>query len=96
VVYHWKEEDNELIKRIMKELLKGKGLRICLVNTVGDQVHWSIGCSGDVPFDFDNHKSALLEPIAGRGGGRHPLWQGTGSRKEGIETFFELFRNMDK
>jgi alanyl-tRNA synthetase len=94
VVACWKNEDNELIKRIMKELLKRKGIRICLVNTVGDTVYWNIGCSEDVPFDFDSHKPKLLEPVAGRGGGRHPLWQGTGTDPAGIEELTIRFRNL--
>jgi alanyl-tRNA synthetase len=94
VVKSWTHEDNDLIRRIMKDLLKRDRLLICLVNTVNETVYWSIGCSGEINFDFDRHKSGLLALINGKGGGRHPLWQGTGTKAEGIEKFLTMFRNL--
>jgi len=94
VIKSWNNEDNELIKRIMKELLKRRGILICLINTVNNLVYWSIGCSEDIQFDFEQYKSGLMAPINGRGGGRHPLWQGTGTNPVGIEELIPLFRKL--
>jgi len=96
VIKSWKNEDNELIKRIMKELLKRSEVLICLVNTVDETVYWSIGCSGEINFDFDRHKSGLLALINGKGGGRHPLWQGTGQNPEKTEVFLSKFTDLAK
>jgi hypothetical protein len=35
--------------------------------------------------------AGLLVPIAGKGGGKPPLWQGVGSRPEGREELFAAF-----
>lgn len=94
VIKYWKNEDNELIKRIMKELLRRSGLIICLINRIDNTIYWSIGCSEGIQFDFERHKSGLLTSINGKGGGRHPLWQGTGTDPSGIEDFFTLFRKL--
>ena len=94
VIKSWKNEDNELIKRIMKELLKRSGVLICLVNTVDETIYWSIGCSGEINFDFDRHKSGLLALINGKGGGRHPLWQGTGQKPEKADDFLSKFTDL--
>ncbi len=76
----------------MKNLLKEKMLLICLVNIADDKLHWSIGCSEDVTFSFDQIKEKLLPLIGGKGGGRFPLWQGSGSRPEGVEAFLAACR----
>ena len=72
----WKEENDNLIKKILKDLLKREKVLVCLVNSIAGKLQWSIGCSEDMVFPFDETKDELLSIIDGKGGGRHPLWQG--------------------
>jgi alanyl-tRNA synthetase len=88
----WREEEPNLIKKIMKELLKRDNTLICLVNIFPGKLQWSIGCSADSHFPYDESKNELLAIIDGKGGGRHPLWQGTGSQPGSAEDFIAAFR----
>jgi hypothetical protein len=92
----WKEEENELLKKIMKNLLKNEKTLVCLVNIFPDKVQWSIGCSEDMKYPFDEVKAELLSLIDGKGGGRHPLWQGTGLKPGGAGDFLARFRSSVK
>ncbi len=88
----WKEEENELLKKIMKNLLKNEKTLVCLVNVFPGKLQWSIGCSDDIVFPFDGVKGELLSLIDGKGGGRHPLWQGTGLNPGRAVDFLARFR----
>ncbi len=65
---------------------------VCMVNTLQETVEWVVR-NADPGFVFENHRERLLEPIAGKGGGKAPVWQGIGSVPEGADTFLERFRN---
>lgn len=88
----WKEENSNLIKKILKDLLKREKVLVCLVNSTAGKLQWSIGCSGDITFPFDEVKDELLSIIDGKGGGRHPLWQGEGMKPQGAKDFIAKFR----
>jgi alanyl-tRNA synthetase len=88
------DEDELLVKRILKNLLKKEKLLVCLVNQVSGRLRWSIGCSEDISFPFDDIKAELLAIIDGKGGGRHPLWQGSGQKPEAVEDFLKAFQTL--
>ncbi len=90
----WREEDDQLIKKIIKSLLKGEKVLVCLVNVLTDKLQWSIGCSGDITFPFDELKDDLLAIIDGKGGGRYPLWQGTGKNPQAAGDFLKSFTSI--
>lgn len=90
----WQGEKNNLIKKIMKNLLNREKTLICLVNVFSDKLHWSIGCSEDITFPFNQLKDELLPIIDGKGGGRPPLWQGMGSKPRGVGEFLAKFRAL--
>ena len=87
----WHHEDDQLLKKVMKNLLNRDNLLVCLVNIDGERFRWSIGCSEGVAFPFNNHREKLFTISGGKGGGRHPLWQGSGSKPGQLEEFFSLF-----
>ncbi|MCP5106623.1 MAG: hypothetical protein GY950_24780 [bacterium] len=89
-------EDDYLVKKIMKILVKKENLLVCLVNVLPEKLQWSIGCSDDVTFPFDDLKSRLLPVIDGKGGGRHPLWQGTGRDPEKAAEFLSTFGTLSR
>ncbi len=88
----WKEENDNLIKKILKDLLKREKVLVCLVNGAAGKLQWSIGSSEDMAFPFDEVKDELLSIIDGKGGGRHPLWQGVGLKPQGAADFLAKFR----
>ena len=88
----WKEENDNLIKKILKDLLKREKVLVCLVNGIAGKLQWSIGSSEDIVFPFDGTKDELLSIIDGKGGGRHPLWQGVGLKPQGAKDFIAKFR----
>ncbi|MCU0287998.1 MAG: DHHA1 domain-containing protein [Acidobacteria bacterium] len=90
----WNAEEDELVKKIMKNLLKNEKILVCLVNSVAGKIQWSIGCSEDIAFQFNEIKDKLLPIIEGKGGGRHPLWQGTGLNPNGAAEFLEKFKML--
>ena len=88
----WKEENDNLIKKILKDLLKREKVLVCLVNGIAGKLQWSIGSSEDIVFPFDEVKYELLSIIDGKGGGRHPLWQGVGLKPQGAADFLAKFK----
>jgi len=90
----WQEEDEYLLKKIVKNLLKGEKTVFCFINVFPGKIQWSIGCSEDINFPFDEVKNDLLSIIGGRGGGRAPLWQGTGVKSERARDFLFRFKTL--
>jgi alanyl-tRNA synthetase len=88
----WKEENVNLIKKIIKDLLKREKVLVCLINDIAGKLQWSIGSSEDIVFPFNEIKDELLSIIDGKGGGRHPLWQGVGLKPQGTRDFIAKFR----
>lgn len=90
----WQSEDSNLIKKIMKSLLKRENIVVCLLNIFPDRLLWSIGCSEGMDFPFNEVKGELLSIIDGKGGGRPPLWQGTGSKPDAADAFLERLKSI--
>jgi alanyl-tRNA synthetase len=90
----WEGENDYLIMKIMKNLLKQGKILVCLVSIFSNKLQWSIGCSDDIHFPFDKIKNELLSIIGGKGGGRPPIWQGTGVKPERADDFLSKFRTL--
>jgi alanyl-tRNA synthetase len=90
----WRGEDDNLVKKIVKNLLKRENTLFCFVNLGTDKLQWSIGVSEDITFPFDEIKAELLTIIQGKGGGRSPLWQGTGLKPGDAAAFLAKFREL--
>jgi len=90
----WEEENDYLMMKIMKSLLKRGKVLVCLVNVFPNKLQWSIGSSDDIHFPFDKIKNELLSMIGGKGGGRAPIWQGTGVKSEKVDDFLLKFRAL--
>jgi alanyl-tRNA synthetase len=88
----WLEENDNLIKKILKDLLKREKVLVCLINSIAGKLQWSIGSSEDIVFPFNEVKDELLSIIDGKGGGRHPLWQGVGLKPQGAADFLAKFK----
>ncbi|MCP4218392.1 MAG: hypothetical protein GY765_27395 [bacterium] len=86
-------EEDRFVKKVLKLLVKKENTVICLVNEKPGKLLWNIGCSPGVEFPFDEIKSGLLAPIEGKGGGRSPIWQGTGMQAAGLQEFLAIFKS---
>ncbi|MBN2510214.1 MAG: alanyl-tRNA editing protein [Spirochaetales bacterium] len=81
--------------REVANLITAQGSRIAvLLSRSGDKGSpWILAVSHDCPFDFAGMKDRFLALIGGKGGGRHPQWQGswdpsTGITEDGLFTCF--------
>ena len=78
----------------MKNLIKREKVLVCLVNVFTDKLRWIIGCSDDMSLPFNDINSELLSVIDGKGGGRPPIWQGTGVKPGRADDFLSKFRAL--
>ena len=87
-------EYDSIMMKIMKNLLKQGSVLVCLVNIFSNKLQWCIGCSDGIHFPFDRIKDELLSVIDGKGGGRAPIWQGTGVKPGRADDFLSKFRAL--
>jgi alanyl-tRNA synthetase len=92
----WDEEDPLFVKKVMKDLIKREKILVCLVNvfTRQNRLQWSIGCSEDIDFPFDEIKDELFSQIDGKGGGRSPMWQGSGTKPAAAADLPAVFKKL--
>jgi alanyl-tRNA synthetase len=88
------QEDHSLFNKLLKLFLKKDNLLVCLLNIYPDKIQWNIACSEDINFPFNNIKIELLQTIDGKGGGRHPLWQGMGLLPHHSEEFLSKLKSL--
>ncbi len=86
------EEEESVINKMIKILLKEQPAIFCLVYKASDRLNWCIGCTEGVEYSFDKNKQELMASIDGKGGGSYPLWKGIGKNESGMEQFFTRFR----
>ena len=84
-------EPREIVD-MAKNLIHGSGVQVCLVLDGEDGLFWCIGCSQELDFPFPACRGDLLAAVDGKGGGRHPLWQGMGGNASGRNRFLEIWR----
>ncbi len=94
ITQSWKDENDHLMMKIMKNLIKREKVLVCLVNVLTDKLQWIIGCSDDMSFPFNDIKHELLPVIDGKGGGRPPIWQGTGVKPGRADDFLSKFKAL--
>jgi alanyl-tRNA synthetase len=90
----WEVEEGLSLKDIGKAATAFENLALCAVQQNGEQVLWLIALVGKAEFllDFPKQRQNLLSTIAGKGGGKPPLYQGVGTG-EGLillKTFKDL------
>ena len=103
----FRDESAKFMRAVVDRLIDEPGTAVCVVNQAGEELRWWIGVSDDCAFEFDQHRSRLLAPIYGKGGGRRPVWQGAGTEGDpagdrgaardrdvgnGVSKLFEEFR----
>ncbi len=78
--------------RLVGERLAAKsGVAACLLNRKEDSVEWVIAVSPDREFEFNAFRPELFRIVAGKGGGKSPVWQGGGSETDCAAALFSAF-----
>ena len=86
--------ENRDIIDLVKHLIRAEGVHACCISPREDDLFWCFGCSEELDVPFPTWRNEILAPIEGKGGGRHPLWQGMGRNTAGTEEFTRLWRRM--
>jgi len=87
-------EDKNIIRKVVESLVEHENTYAAIVNIEAERVLWSLACSPELSVDFNVMKDKLLPVINGKGGGRHPIWQGAGSRLDSVAEFHEEFKRL--
>ena len=88
------EEDGETIREVAEDIVERHARPVALIAPQRERMRWCVGIPKNVDIDFNASKSDVLPPIAGKGGGKAPYWQGVAENAAGIEEFFEMFRAL--
>ena len=91
ITAEFEDEGKDFLKKLVQELPADFPWAACVINHQGESFQWLVAVSERLEFDFNKQKKELLALIDGKGGGRPPVWQGVGSRQEGIPELFERF-----
>lgn len=87
-------ETESLIRQMVTLLLSRPDTIFCIINKGAEQFTWNIGCTKEATLDFDSIAADLLHPLAGKGGGRFPLWKGSVPNAEDAQAFLERFNTL--
>ncbi|MBF9014440.1 MULTISPECIES: alanyl-tRNA editing protein [unclassified Oceanispirochaeta] len=83
-----------LFKGIVKNLSAEHELSFLICAEDGDRLNWALHLPDHEQLGFDEFKTKCLSLIDGKGGGRGPLWQGSGSDPSASDAFLEGFREL--
>ncbi|MFP4385070.1 MAG: alanyl-tRNA editing protein [Spirochaetia bacterium] len=83
-----REKPKELLKTLTANIAAEAEKPVCLINELEESFQWCIAVPETSSFDLNKHRKELLELISGKGGGKHPQWQGIGTNSKGIHSFF--------
>lgn len=92
-------EDTDIFRAVVEQLAARPGCLFCVVNLQDDKLLWAVG-SGATPgaeapgLAFDRVRAELLPLVAGKGGGKPPVWQGVGNDPSRVNEFLEGFRKL--
>ncbi len=93
IVKEYKTDDKTYLKQLLSVLPSDRVYALCLVNRFEGGLQWALAVT--IPeFNFADVRDRLLPVIAGRGGGKAPVYQGIGNNQDGINAFFESFREL--
>lgn len=94
ITAEFEENGKDFLKKVAQELPADTPWAACLINHQGQSFQWLITVSEQLEFDLNPRRKELLSLIDGKGGGRAPVWQGIGNKKEGLPQFFAQFSTL--
>ena len=88
------DEPADFLRGVTERLVAQSGVAGCLVNRSEGRLQWSIGIAPDSSVALDDLRGDLLPLIDGKGGGKSPIWQGIGTKADGVDAFLARFREI--
>ena len=82
----------EYFRALVKYLSSEEGISFLVCAKDGERLNWALHLPRHKEFAFDEFKSRCLSLINGKGGGKGPLWQGSGSKAGESSAFLSEFR----
>lgn len=83
-------------KQTVKKMSEMEGVSFLLTMKMGDRLQWALFLPKDKEFRFDQFRNKCLSLIKGKGGGKGPLWQGSGEITPQAEDFTRAFLELEK
>ena len=90
------EGSPEFFKQTVRLMMEEEGLSFLLTMRHGKKLHWALYLPLDREFDFEQFREKCLSLIQGKGGGKGPLWQGSGDNPDQAENFRKAFRLLER
>jgi alanyl-tRNA synthetase len=88
-------EGKDFLRRLGDAVKEGEErLLLCAVNHSEKGMQWLVAAGPGVVCPFNEHRRELLEPIAGKGGGKPPVWQGVGEEPVGLAEFYRRLTSI--
>lgn len=89
------ESSAGFFKQTVKKMSEKEGVSFLLTMKMGERLHWALYLPKDGEFHFDQFKKNCLSLINGKGGGKGPLWQGSGEFTDKAGEFKKAFLKME-
>ncbi len=89
------ERSSEFFKQTVKKMSEVEGISFLLTMKSKKRIQWALYLPRDSEFHFDQFKKNCLSLIGGKGGGKGPLWQGSGDRIDQSENFTKAFLELE-
>ncbi len=87
-------ESKEFLRRLAEAVKEEQRCLLAAVNYGEKGMQWVIAAGPGSEIDFNRHRVNLLEPIAGKGGGKTPVWQGVGEEPGGVGEFYRRVKEL--
>jgi len=81
-------------KQTVKKLSEKEGVSFLLTMKIRERLLWALFLPQDKDFNFDQFRDKCLSLINAKGGGKSPLWQGSGKSTDQDESFLQAFMAM--
>ena len=89
------ERSSDFFKQTVKKMSEVEGISFLLTMKSKKRIQWALYLPRDKEFHFDQFKKNCLSLIGGKGGGKGPLWQGSGDRIDQAENFTKAFLELE-
>ncbi len=94
----WEVEEDIDMKQVASAFSQVEDLALCAAKVEGGKLLWLVGLAGKAStlMDFTSSRKRLLDPIAGKGGGKLSLFQGvgTGNAEHLFAAFSEIIHEI--
>jgi len=87
-----RECSSDLFRSVVKKLTGTEGISFLLCSKNEGRLNWALHLPFHKTFSYSTFHSECLSLIQGKGGGKGPLWQGSGDKADMMNIFISSFR----